>query len=60
MRDMALSNFAYNLKVWADLLNELFVGLVEMDKKDAEGGKALPVYSQMAELYNVGRLLVGG
>ena len=60
LRDMALSNFAYNLKVWADLLNELFVGLVEMDKREAGEGKSLPVYSQMTELYNVGRLLVGG
>ena len=59
LRDMAVSNFAYNLKVWADLLNELFLGLVEMDKKDA-GDKTSPVYSQMSELYNVGRLLVGG
>jgi hypothetical protein len=58
LRDMAVSNFSSNLKVFADLLNELYVGLVEMDKKDA-GDKYPPVYSQMYELVNIGRLLVG-
>jgi hypothetical protein len=58
LRDMAVSNFSSNLQVFADLLNELYVILVEMDKADA-GEKQQPVYTQMSELYNIGRLLVG-
>jgi len=58
LRDMAVSNFSSNLKVFSDLLNELYVNLVEMDKKDA-GETKQPVYTQMPELYNIGRLLVG-
>jgi hypothetical protein len=57
LRDMAVSNFSSNLQVWADLLNELFVNLVEFDKGNS--GERQPVYTQMSELYNVGRLLVG-
>ncbi|MDR2966132.1 MAG: hypothetical protein LBU88_10210 [Treponema sp.] len=55
LREMAASNFGSNLKVFADLLNELYVGLVTMDKEHNK----TPVYSQISELYSVGRLLVG-
>ena len=58
LRDMAVNNFSYNLKVFSDLLNELYVNLVEIDKADA-GKSHPPVYTQMHELYNIGRLLVG-
>lgn len=58
LREMAASNFGSNLQVFADLLNELYVGLVEMDKSNQTNGR-VPVYTQMSELYNVGRLLVG-
>jgi len=58
LRDMAVSNFSSNLKVFSDLLNELYINLVEMDKKDA-GTQKEPVYTQIPELYNIGRLLVG-
>lgn len=58
LRDMAVSNFASNLQVFADLLNELYVNLVEKDKADA-GEHRQPVYTQIGELYNIGRLLVG-
>jgi len=57
LRDMAASNFASNLQVFSDLLNELYLKLVEIDKKSS--GTRPPVYSQMSELYHVGRLLVG-
>ena len=57
LRDMAASNFTSNLQVFADLLNELYVSLVEMDK--ASAGKRLPVYTQVQELQSIGRLLVG-
>jgi len=57
LRDMAVSNFSSNLQVFADLLNELYMGLVDIDKKNA--GKQQPVYTQIHELYNIGRLIVG-
>ena len=57
LREMAANNFISNLQVFADLLNELYVNLVTLDK-DASG-KRQPVYTQIQELYNVGRLLVG-
>jgi len=55
--DMAINNFASNLKLFADLLNELFVQLVELDKIGAKGRK--PLYLQMPELNDLGRQLVG-
>jgi hypothetical protein len=58
LRDMAINNFASNLQVFADLVNELYVKLVEADKIDSKGHR--PLYAQVAELANVGRLLVGG
>jgi hypothetical protein len=57
LRDMAVNNFASNLQVFADLVNELFVKLVEADKADSKGH--VPLYVQMPELTNIGRLLVG-
>ncbi|MDR3019690.1 MAG: hypothetical protein LBU66_02165 [Treponema sp.] len=57
LRDMAANAFGSNLKVFSDLLNQLYIDLVEIDKKSA--GKNAPVYLQMQELHNVGRLLVG-
>ena len=57
LRDMAVSNFSSNLQVFSDLLNELYMNLIEIDKKNS--GTRQPVYTQMGELYNVGRLLVG-
>ena len=57
LRDMAVSNFASNLQVFADLLNELYVNLVELDKAGSDDKP--PVYTQIHELYNIGRLLVG-
>jgi hypothetical protein len=58
LMEMAVSNFASNLKVFSDLLSELYSGLIEMDKKDA-GAKNKPIYTQMPELYNIDSLLAG-
>jgi len=58
LREMAVSNFSSNLKVFSELLSELYKALVEMDKKDA-GKKREPLYTQMPELYNIDSLLVG-
>ncbi|GHV25564.1 hypothetical protein AGMMS4952_03630 [Spirochaetia bacterium] len=56
LREMAMSNFPSNLQVLADLLNELFVLLVEADKTLAKGRK--PLYAQMPEVANLGKLLI--
>ena len=58
LRDMAINNFASNLQLFADLLNELYLKLVGLDKASS-AGKA-PLYSQMPELQDIGRQLVGG
>ncbi|MDR2702580.1 MAG: hypothetical protein LBB72_09125 [Spirochaetaceae bacterium] len=57
LREMAVKNFGANLQVFADLVNELFIKLVEIDKSNSKGAATL--YSRMPELSNVGRLLVG-
>jgi hypothetical protein len=57
LRDMAVNNFASNLQVLADLLNELFVLLVEVDKIQARGHK--PLYAQMPEVADLGQRLIG-
>ena len=57
LRDMAVNNFASNLQVFADLVNELYVNLVELDKLDAKGRR--PLYMSIPELQDIGRLLVG-
>jgi len=58
LREMAVNNFGSNLQVFADLVNELYVNLVELDKTDAKGRR--PTYMSIPELQDIGRLLVGG
>jgi len=57
LRDMAVNNFASNLQVFADLVNELYINLVEIDKLDAKGRR--PLYMSIPELQDIGRLLIG-
>ena len=57
LRDMAVNNFSSNLQVFSDLVNELYIGLVELDKLDAKGRR--PLYMSIPELNDIGRLLVG-
>jgi len=54
---MAINNFSSNLQLLADLLNELYIKLVDLDKQ-ASGGHA-PLYTQIPELQDIGRQLVG-
>jgi hypothetical protein len=58
LRDMAVNNFASNLQLFADLVNELYINLVELDKVDAKGRR--PLYMQIPEMFDIGRMLVGG
>ena len=57
LRDMAVNNFSSNLQVFADLVNELYVCLVDLDKQSAKGRR--PLYMSIPELGEVGRMLVG-
>ena len=57
LREMAINNFNSNLQVFADMLNELYVLLVELDKADSQGKK--PLYLQLPELADIGLHLVG-
>jgi hypothetical protein len=57
LREMAVNNFGSNLQLFADLVNELYVNLVELDKLDAKGRR--PLYLQIPELQDIGRMLVG-
>jgi hypothetical protein len=53
---MVVNNFASNLKILADKLNELYVRIASLDKELA--GERPPVYSRLAELKEIGRYLV--
>lgn len=57
LRDMAVNAFGANVQIFVDLLNELYLNLVEIDKASAKG--RIPLYSQMTELQNLGDLLIG-
>jgi hypothetical protein len=57
LQDMAVNNFNDNLRVFADLVYELYISLVELDKKNAKGYQ--PLYSRIPELHSIGSLLVG-
>jgi len=57
LRDMVVNNFASNLNILADLLNKLYVKVVEIDKESAAGRQ--PVYVRFPELGELGRYLVG-
>jgi hypothetical protein len=57
LRDMAVNNFASNLQLFADLVNELYITLVEIDKANSQGRR--PLYLSIIELQDIGRLLVG-
>ena len=56
-RDMAVSNFGSNLQVFADLVNELYNSLIEIDKDSAKTRR--PIYMSMPELKDVKSMLVG-
>lgn len=57
LREMAANNFISNLQVFADMLNSLFLILVDLDEEASRGQP--PVYTQIPELANISRNLVG-
>ena len=57
LQDMAINNFGSNLQLFADLVNELYINLVEIDKRSSKGRR--PLYMSIPELQDIGRMLVG-
>lgn len=57
LRDMVVNNYASNLNILADLINKLYIKIVEIDKEQAAGKK--PVYARFPELNELGRYLIG-
>lgn len=57
LRNMAINTFSFNVQVFADMINELFISVVELDKAAAKGHK--PLYTQMPEVDTIGKRLVG-
>lgn len=55
LRNMALSTYAANVNILVDMVQELYITTVDLDKR--ENG-ANPVYRQIPELQNIGNLLV--
>jgi hypothetical protein len=56
LREMAISNFSSNLGIFADMVNELYVKSIALDK---EANKNRPsIYEKIPELKQVGQYLV--
>jgi hypothetical protein len=56
LREMTLNNLNSNLKVLTDLLYELYIKLVELDKMKNPRN---PLYSQIPDLVDIGHRLIG-
>jgi len=56
LRDMAAQNFGVNLKILADLVNELYMKTTSLDK--AAHDKKRPVFERIPELKDLGKMLV--
>ena len=56
LRDMSVNNFQSNLAIMADLVNKLYVAVVEIDNET--NIKKTPVHKTMPRLKELGRYLV--
>lgn len=56
LRDMAINNFKSNLGILSDIVNDLYLKTIELDKR--LNGERAPVYSKMPELKQLGQLLI--
>lgn len=56
LKNMAISNFATNIDILSDLVNELYLKTVALDKETHPNTPT--VYSRFPELKNLGELLV--
>ena len=57
LMDMAVINFDANLGLLADMVNELYMKTIELDRTEAAG--RAPIYTRMPELNDIGRMLIG-
>ena len=55
LRDMAMNNFSSNLAIMADIVNDLYLRTVELDRQN--NGNDGPIYAKMPELKQLGQLL---
>ena len=58
MMDMAVINFDANLGLLADMVNELYMKTIELDREEAQG--RAPIYTRIKELGDLGKMLIGG
>ena len=56
LKEMAISNFGSNLSIFADLINELYLKTVDLDKKMHPNAKC--EYERNPELQKIGQYLV--
>ena len=57
LRNMAINNFAFNLKVLGEMLYDLYLKLVELDEVASKGRK--PLHQQIPELSDISGQLIG-
>ncbi len=56
LRDMAINNFSSNLKILADMINELYITTVKLDQQLHT--KKTPIFKKIPELKQLGQLLI--
>jgi hypothetical protein len=56
LQDMAVNAFGSNLQLFAELVYELYISLVELDKQNAKGFQ--PLYARLPELQDISVLLL--
>ncbi len=56
LRDMAINNFKSNLGILSDIVNDLYLKTIELDKR--LNGEKNPIYAKMPELKQLGQLLI--
>jgi len=56
LTQMAINNFPVNLKIFSDMVNELYLKTVDLDKKLHKDQR--PVYERIPELKEMGHYLV--
>ena len=57
LMDMAIINFNDNLGLLADMINELYMKTIELDRAEAKG--RAPIYTRISELSQIGKMLIG-
>jgi len=56
LTELAINNFPVNLKIFADMINELYLLTVELDKEMHKNKS--PLFEKIPELKNIGQYLV--